>query len=273
MTWIGACLVAAFLLGALLGSVFSRQREDAKRDQSHADKLDYPSDANQETSIAALARSHIAFAKDYYSTRERDTAHSRKTYKVSFWTAVGVGTYTVFTFIIVIFSVVQYGENHRFNKRQLRFFNDQVGVMRGQLDEMRSDRRPWVSVNQFIGDITWDKDGFHIAVRTNIENTGKSPAFGVLLQQELFPIMGTPEINGPSARVRQISAEQRQRNKNTPIGFPVFPGKTEVSVGLETYSRDKIAALNAYIKKCLEVLEKRSQASRQLKKSRSCQLF
>jgi hypothetical protein len=128
------------------------------------------------------------------------------------------------------------------------FAYNQWIAMRGQLDEMRADRRPWISVNPSIGNITWDKDGFHVAVRTNIENTGKSPAFGVLLLQELFPSMGTPEINGPWVRVRQISAEQRHRSKNSAIGFPVFPGKIEVSIGPETYSRDKIAALNAYIK-------------------------
>jgi hypothetical protein len=138
MTWIGACLVAVFLIGALLGSIFSRQREDAERDQSHANELDYPSDTNQETSIAALARSHVAFAKDYYSTHERNAAYSKKIYKVNLWTALGIGAYTVFTAAIVMFSVIQYGEIHRFNKKQLRFFNDQVAIMRGQLDEMRA---------------------------------------------------------------------------------------------------------------------------------------
>jgi hypothetical protein len=117
MTWIGAFLVAVFLIGALLGSVFSRQRENTERNQSHADKLDYPSDTNQETSIAVLARSQVAFAKDYYATQERNSSSNRKTYKVSFWTAVWVSAYTVLTAAIVIFTIVQFGSNQRFNKK------------------------------------------------------------------------------------------------------------------------------------------------------------
>jgi hypothetical protein len=149
MTWItstvGASLVAAFFFGALLGSVFSRDRKDAQQDQSNSDKLDYPSDKNEKTSIAALARAHIAFAKDVDSTNKQQTAHSKKAYRVNFWTAIGVGAYTVFTAVIVVFSVVQYGETHRFNKKQLRFLND-------QLTEMRSSSRQTDQTIQILRD-------------------------------------------------------------------------------------------------------------------------
>lgn len=134
MTWIGACVVATFLLGALIGSVFSRQREDAERDQSHADKLNYPSDANQETSIAALARAQIAAAKDNYAAAKDDAAHNKHSHRIGFWTAIGVGVYTVFTAVIVVFNIVQYGETHRFNKKQIRLTN-------AQLEELRSSSR------------------------------------------------------------------------------------------------------------------------------------
>src|SRR5271166_5683643 len=141
MNWIastvGACVVAAFLIGALLGSEFPRKRQDPEGNQTHADKLDYPSDTNQEASIAAIARAHIAHAKDADAARKFQSAHDTRTYRVNRRTAVGVGTYTFFTAVIVVFSIVQYGEIHRFNKKQRQFFADQIGIMRGQMAAMQ----------------------------------------------------------------------------------------------------------------------------------------
>ena len=150
MTWVGACLVAVFRIGALLGSVFSRQREDAERDQSHADKLDYPSDTNQETSIATLARSHIAFAKDANAADKRQSSYNKRSHRISFWTAIGIVAYTVLTAAIVVFSIVQYGEIHRFNKKQRNFFADQIEIMRGQLNEMRNEQRPLAPPTSYL---------------------------------------------------------------------------------------------------------------------------
>jgi hypothetical protein len=84
MNWIastvGACVVAAFLIGALLGSEFLRKRQNPQGDQSHSDKLDYPADTNHETSIAALTRAQIAFAKDQDSTNKNQTSYNKRTY-------------------------------------------------------------------------------------------------------------------------------------------------------------------------------------------------
>src|ERR1700751_484261 len=104
MTWIGACLVAVFLLGAILGSVFSRQREDTEEGQAHSDKLDYPVQTDQEASIAALARAQIALAKDANAADKRQSSYNKRSHRISFWTAIGVGAYTVLTAAIVIFS-------------------------------------------------------------------------------------------------------------------------------------------------------------------------
>jgi len=225
MTWIGACLVAAFLIGALIGSVFSRKREDSERDQSHSDKLNYPTDTNHETSIAALARSQIAFAKDYYAAQERDITDSRKTYKVGFWTAIGVGAYTVLTSVIVIFSVVQYGEIHRFNKRQLRFFTDQVSIMRGQLAEMQVEQRPWISLEMEIGGpLIFLDSGGRMVINVTLKNWGKQPAKHV----SIFPRFVLSSVKTPLSADNELQnlCETGIWSSLIDYGYFMFPGKT-----------------------------------------------
>src|SRR5271165_6385096 len=41
----------------------------------------------------------------------------------------------------------------------------QLNDMQSQLDEMKVDRRPWVSVDAFIGGITWDTEGAHVLIK------------------------------------------------------------------------------------------------------------
>jgi len=219
MTWIGACLVAAFIIGAMVGNVFSRQREDAKRDQSHADKLDYPADTNHETSISTLARAHIAFAKDANAADERKSSENKRSHRISFWTAIGVGTYTVFTAVIVAFNVIQYGETHRFNKRQAGFFGDQIGVMRGQLDEMKIDTRAWVSADfEIPGGFVFDPANPAIELTFHYKNTGKSPAMGVNGLFDAIPI-----FDGTDAAVSKLKAVCNNVSAGV-MGFPLFPG-------------------------------------------------
>jgi hypothetical protein len=119
------------VIGAILWNWLSGQREDTETDQSHASKLDYPADANQQASITALARAHIALAKDIDTAEKRQSAHDKRTHSISFWTAIGVGTYTVITFILMIVTIIQYGQTRIFNKKQIRFLS-------GQLAEMKS---------------------------------------------------------------------------------------------------------------------------------------
>jgi hypothetical protein len=219
MTWIGACVVAAFLIGALIGSVFSRQREDAERDQSHADKLDYPADTNHETSIAALARAQIALAKDANAADKRQSSYNKRSRRISFWTAIGVGTYTVFTAVIVTFNVIQYGETHRFNKKQAGFFGDQIGVMRGQLDEMKIDTRAWVSADfEIPSGFIFDPINPAIELTFHYKNTGKSPAMGVNGLFDAIPI-----FDGTDAAVSKLKAVCNNVSSSV-LGFPLFPG-------------------------------------------------
>ena len=119
---IGGIIVAVFMLGLLVGYGFSRQREDAETDDSHADKLDYPTDADKKTSVAALARAQIALAKDKQAADHRADAHHKKTYTVSYWTAIGVAVYTGLTALITGASIWSASTATDSEHRQLRAY-------------------------------------------------------------------------------------------------------------------------------------------------------
>jgi hypothetical protein len=57
----------------------------------------------------------------------------------------------------------------------------QADIMRGQLDQMRSEGRAWVSIEPFLGNVTWNKDGVSINLKFTMKNTGKLPAFLLIL--------------------------------------------------------------------------------------------
>jgi hypothetical protein len=69
--------------GAIIGKAFSRERKGADTDQSQAGKLDYPTQADQDTSIAALARAQIAVAKDSYTAAKDSAAHNERSRRVA----------------------------------------------------------------------------------------------------------------------------------------------------------------------------------------------
>jgi hypothetical protein len=244
MTWIGACLVAVFLLGAILGSIFSRQREDIEEGQAHSDKLDYPVQTDQEASIAALARAQIALAKDANAADKRQSSYNKRSHRISFWTAIGVGAYTVLTAAIVIFSVVQYGEIHRFNKKQRQFFADQIGmmqgqlaamqgqanIMRGQLNVMEVDKRPWVAIDAAIADTfraihTTDQNAaMLLTLDFTLSNTGEAPA----IYAKIWPALVFTGPPGDPLHYSKLHCDYlrtRPITENTAT-YTIFPGKT-----------------------------------------------
>jgi hypothetical protein len=240
MNWIGGVLFAVFMLGAIIGSIFSRERKDADTHHSHASKLNYPTETDQKTSIAALARAQIAVAKDSYTAVKDNAAYNERSHRIGFWTAVGVGVYTVFTAVIVVFSVVQYGETHRFNKKQRQFFADQVTIMRGQLDEMRAGQRPWLFAPdiRLVEPVIRDVNGIRVSLGFVFTNSGHLPASNVHVN---LSARGTHLY-----RLTQYADVERD-NCNKPlefIGISVFPNFTTQSpVGWTTYiSNDEIAA-------------------------------
>jgi hypothetical protein len=164
---IGAVIVAPFLVGLILGNVLSRKRQNPQANQSHSDKLDYPSDTNHETSIAALARAHVAFAKDSDTADKHKSAYNKRTYRVNLWTAIGVCIYTVFTAVIVCFNVAQYW------------------LASGQLEVAQQalvmSQRPWLYIKgdiNFIGPGTF-AGPTRITLSANIQNVGNAIATDV----------------------------------------------------------------------------------------------
>jgi hypothetical protein len=217
-------------IGALINSLFSRQRKNAEQDESHADKLDYPTNANLETSISTIARAQVATAKDADTTQKYQSAYNKRTFFLSLWAAVGVSVYTVLTLVIVIFSVVQYGESHRFNKRQSHFFNDQIEIMRGQLDEMRlqmiAAQRAWIKIVDISvappGLKIDNDDGALLQVALKVRNTGNIPAIHGTWHVWLVP--------GAAGTGHEIPSNPRDRTcdetRNQPFGSggeTVFP--------------------------------------------------
>jgi hypothetical protein len=276
MTWIGACLVAAFLLGAMLGSAVSRQREDTQRDHSHSDKLDYPTEANHETSIAALARAQIALAKDANAADKRQSSYNKRSHRISFWTAVGVGSYTVFTAVIVIFSIIQFGETHRFNKKQLRFLNaqlaemhsssaqtdqtiaalkEQAKIMAGQLnvsrDEFTATNRPWISIDDkpTISSPLTHLPGGDISLSLNfiLRNSGSTPAIHV--SQEVIAVIGTTfslhqivsTITGYCEEIKVAKFSPTETGILVPPGIPIKnPSHNDVIIKKDYINSTKV---------------------------------
>jgi len=116
--------------------------------------------------------------------------------------------------------------------------HQQLSVMGGQLNEMRAERRPWIEVDAYIGGVTWDAQGGHIALRYEIKNTGRSPALHVLLRDKIVPFLSPDPHSAPFVLLKQMSREQRNRGAH--LGYPVLPGQTISSQLTKDYSREEL---------------------------------
>jgi hypothetical protein len=240
MNWIGGAFFAVFAIGAFVGWWASRQREDSQASQTHADKLDYPSDAGHEASIAALARAHIALAKDKASADKDTSTRDKKIYSVNRGTFIGVSVYTVITSVIMIISVIQFGSSQRFNKKQIGGMNGQLAVMSGQLNEMEITRRPWITADFHIAGPLEMKDGALTAMLGIVlRNTGQTPAIRTDIAIDAFPIQAFDIANS----IRSVcTREDTTLGYNISIGPSVFPGEPKpTSIYNFSIPKDKIA--------------------------------
>jgi len=74
-------------------------------------------------------------------------------------------------------------------------FNNQLSVMQGQLDAMRADQRPWVSLSmQADGPLVHDGNGWNFLIKYSLTNAGKSPAGDVDFLATMIP-WGLPQPN------------------------------------------------------------------------------
>jgi hypothetical protein len=69
------------------------------------------------------------------------------------------------------------------SSQQAAISNKQLSVMQGQLDEMRAEQRPWISVTPDLeGPITYDTEGAHFRVLFTMKNTGHLPATDIRMR-------------------------------------------------------------------------------------------
>ncbi|WP_429344737.1 hypothetical protein [Paraburkholderia sp. GAS42] len=74
-------------------------------------------------------------------------------------------------------------------------FNNQLSVMQGQLNVMRADQRPWISLSmQADGPLVHDATGWSFLVKYSVANVGKSPAANVDFVATMIP-WGPPQPN------------------------------------------------------------------------------
>lgn len=102
------------------------------------------------------------------------------------------------------------------SSRQATISGNQLNVMQGQLDEMKTERRPWVYPDKVVvsGDTFFDSNRLMIPITVTVKNTGQTPAIDVIPITKMY--------------------EQGQRNFVNPFdcisligqGIPLFPGQS-----------------------------------------------
>ena len=71
----------------------------------------------------------------------------------------------------------------------------QVCIMRGQLDEMKTEQRPWVSIKTVpVSDLSVFKEGASIFLDITTKNVGNKPAMSIFPVPQIFP-KDDPDIN------------------------------------------------------------------------------
>jgi hypothetical protein len=112
--------------------------------------------------------------------------------------------------------------------------NTQAGIAQRQLVEMQSEGRAWVSIEPFIGGVSWDAGGLHIDFKFVIKNTGKLPALYVITDARLETYFAQ---GNPFTELRKMRSEKKQQSD---IGYPLFPNETREWPQTLTFERTNI---------------------------------
>lgn len=117
--------------------------------------------------------------------------------------------------------------------------DSQVETMRQQLDAvaarlaaMQAAERPWVATTVTIaGDLTVDADGAHLPLRYELANSGRLPAFNVIVIPSLVNSGGTApfdiahELETRCGDVIGSVTQASQRGATMPWDYAIFPGR------------------------------------------------
>ena len=98
--------------------------------------------------------------------------------------------------------------------------NGQQEVMKGQLNEMAAEQRPWLFATEFgAGTPHVNANGIAIEIVLNIQNAGHLPAWSEWVSGKIFPY--------PPASIEHIPELARNTCSNlaAPVGQTIFPGQ------------------------------------------------
>ena len=113
------------------------------------------------------------------------------------------------------------GTQAQIAQKQADIMNTQAGIAQRQLVEMQSEGRAWVSIEPFIGGVSWDASGLHIDFKFVIKNTGKLPALYVITDVRLE----TDSAQGnPLTELREMRSAKKNQQSDT--GYPLFRNET-----------------------------------------------
>jgi hypothetical protein len=121
--------------------------------------------------------------------------------------------------------------------------NAQAEISRQQLAEMEREGRAWVSIEPFLGHVTWDEGGVNVNITLTIKNTGKIPALYATRSARILSMIAQEH---PYTILKRLTTEVR----NSPInvtGVPLFPGDKLDWFAVFKYSRDDIRKDATYL--------------------------
>jgi len=128
------------------------------------------------------------------------------------------------------------GSQAEIAQKQADIMNTQADIAQRQLAEMQSEGRAWVSIEPFLGNVTWDKEGVNINIKMTVKNTGKIPALYVVRDAKLLPTIAS---ESPYTVLQKMITQQRQGPIDI-TGVPVFPNDTLDWFAVFKYSRDDV---------------------------------
>lgn len=105
----------------------------------------------------------------------------------------------------------------------------QTRVMRGQLDQMSADQRPWIYPRlSLAGPLTW-AIGKQAQIRlfVSLKNAGHSPAKNVVLKFEAHPLTKEIIFNSIPEQERLCEAARKEADRDSLSGRYLFPNEVD----------------------------------------------
>ena len=149
-----------------------RLRQKAEQQQSNAQHKEW--ETAQESRTNELSAAVHRIEEELRRANDQDSPHKRSERWWNKWEVLGLWAAAAIGALAVIISSC---DSHR-----------QRDVMTWQLDEMKIDHRPWISVSVIpAGDLIFREDKIFLEVFFDMKNTGKSPAVFVWPEKNVLP--------------------------------------------------------------------------------------